>query len=102
MAAARRLVHSLHHPIRRDRVFRDQTNPLDMYDDIELFQRFRFPRREVLEMIDDSEDDVTYKPFFFFPHIVHGAGKVANGVQGIGDACPHFGSLLTCHSTRVF
>ena len=61
MAAARRLVHSLHHPIRRDRVFRDRTNPLDMYDDIELFQRFRFPRRELLEVIDDFENDVTFK-----------------------------------------
>ena len=53
MASARRLVHSLHHSIPRDRVLRDRTNPLDMYDDIELFQRFRFLRREPLEVIDD-------------------------------------------------
>ena len=35
MAAARRSVPSSHHPIRRDRGFRDRTNPLDTYDDIE-------------------------------------------------------------------
>ena len=32
-----------------------------MYDDIELFQRFRFPRRELLEVIDNFKDDVTFK-----------------------------------------
>ena len=53
MASARRLDHSLHHPIRRDRCFRDRTNPLDMYEDIYLFGRFRFPRRELLEVIDN-------------------------------------------------
>ena len=60
-AAARRLVYSLHHPISRDRVFRDRKNPLAMYDDIDLFQCFRFPRRNLLEVIDDFEDDVPFK-----------------------------------------
>ena len=68
MAAACRLVHSPHHPIRGYRVFRDWTNPLDVYDDIKLFLRFRFPRRELLEVIDDFEGDATFKlkPFFLF------------------------------------
>ena len=57
MAAAQRLDHSLHHPIRRDRVFHGQTNPQDMYD-VELFQHFRFLHRELLEVIEDVEDDV--------------------------------------------
>ena len=61
MAAACRLVHSLHHPIRGYRVFRDWTNPLDVYDDIKLFLRFRFPRRELLEVIDDFEGDFYFK-----------------------------------------
>ena len=38
-----------------------------MYDEIHLLQRFRFPRRELLEVIDDFEGDATFKlkPFFF-------------------------------------
>ena len=98
MAAAQRLVHSLYHPIRRGRAFRDRTNPLDKYNDIKLFQRVRFPRCELLEVLDNFKDDVTFK----HPHMVHGAGNVASGVQGIGDICPHFGFLLICHSTRGF
>ena len=73
-------------------------NPLDMYNDIELFQRLLFPRRELLEVLDNFKDDVSFK----HPHMVHGAGNVASGVQGIGDVCPHFGFLLICPSTRVF
>ena len=61
MAAAQRLDHSLHHPIRRDHVFPDRTNPLDIHDDIELFQRFRFRCRELPEVIDNFKDDVTFK-----------------------------------------
>ena len=39
-----------------------------MYDDIELFQRFQFPRCELLEVINNFKDDITLKlkPFFFF------------------------------------
>ena len=94
MAAARRLVHSLHYPIRRDRVFPDRTNPLDIHDGIELFQRFRFRRRELLEVIDNFKDNVTFKLKSSPPHthththIIHGAGNGASGVQGIGDVCP--------------
>ena len=103
MAAARRLVHSLHYPIRRDRVFPDRTNPLDIHDDIELFQRFRFPCRELLEVLDNFTDDVTFSSSLFSPSIVHCAGNVASGVQGIGGACPHVGFLLSdLYSTRVF
>ena len=102
MAAARRSVHSLHQPIRTNRVFRNRTNPLDMYDDIELFQRFRCPRREPLEVIDNFKDDVTLSSSLSLslslclslsvslsppPNIVHGAGNVASSVEGIGDVC---------------
>ena len=31
----------------RERVFRDRTNPLDCYDDLELVQRFRFSRSSI-------------------------------------------------------
>ena len=56
MAAARRLVHFVHNPTRKGRVFRDRQNPLDLYDDLELFQRFRFPRLELLALIDEMAD----------------------------------------------
>ena len=32
---------------RRERVFRDRFNPLEEYDDVELFQRFRFRRVDI-------------------------------------------------------
>ena len=43
------------------------------------------------------------KPFFFFfifPLIVHNAGNVVSGVQGIGDVCPplYLSSDLSQHS----
>ena len=31
----------------RQRVFRDRTDPLDCYDDLELVQRFRFSRSSI-------------------------------------------------------
>ena len=73
-----------------------------MFDNTELFQHFGVPCHELLEVIDNFEDDVTFKltPFFLF-HIVQGAGNVASGVQDIGEVCPHFGFLLICHSTRL-
>lgn len=37
--------------IRRERVFRDRTNPLDSLDDLQLYSRYRFHRNEVLEMV---------------------------------------------------
>ena len=33
---------------------------LDAYDDLGLFQRFWFPRRELLEVIDEFNDDLQY------------------------------------------
>ena len=32
----------------RERVFRDRSNPLDCYDNLELVQRFRFSRLTIL------------------------------------------------------
>ena len=34
--------------LRRNRVFRDRKNPLDMYDDVELYDKFRFRRHDIL------------------------------------------------------
>lgn len=55
-----RLVHRLRRNFRRERVFRDRLNPLDMYNDDELFRRFRLPRRELLELVDTFAADLDY------------------------------------------
>ena len=35
--------------LRRERVVRDRTNPLDIYSDSELIERFRFGRQALYE-----------------------------------------------------
>ena len=52
-------------PIRRDRKFRDWINPLEVYGDLGLFQRFCFfvfcfPRCELREVIDEFNDGLQY------------------------------------------
>ena len=44
---------------RRNRVFRDKKNPLDMYDDVELYM-FRFRRHDILAIVDELRDDLEY------------------------------------------
>ena len=46
--------------IRRERVFRDRNNPIDIYDDVELYERFRFRRDDILDIVDDIRDDLEY------------------------------------------
>lgn len=46
--------------LRRERVIRDRRNPLDMYDDVELHERFRFRRHSLLELIDELRNDLQY------------------------------------------
>ena len=38
--------------IRRERIFRDRTHPLEVYDDVELVQRYRFRRADILWLVD--------------------------------------------------
>ena len=38
--------------LKRNRVFRDRRNPLDMYDDVELYDKFRFRRHDILTIVD--------------------------------------------------
>ena len=66
MAASLRLVHRLNRrAMRRDRIFRDRirsrSNPLDIYDDNDLFKRFRFPRSELLYVIDQFGNELGYE-----------------------------------------
>ena len=46
--------------LRRNRVFQDRKNPLDMYDDVEWYDKFRFRRRDILTIVDDLRDDLEY------------------------------------------
>ncbi|CAC5388654.1 HARBI1 [Mytilus coruscus] len=51
MAAALQILFMRRH-FRRERVFRDRTNPLELYNDEDMIKRYRFPRATVLELID--------------------------------------------------
>ncbi|CAC5369692.1 HARBI1 [Mytilus coruscus] len=51
MAAALQIIFMRRH-FRRERVFRDRTNPLELYNDEDMIKRYRFPRATVLELID--------------------------------------------------
>ena len=96
MAAACRLVHSPHHPIRGYRVFRDWTNPLDVYDDIKLFLRFRFPRRELLEVIDDFEGD-----FYFKLKLLSLSLPLFSSLQDGAGAPDVSVTTVCCHARRM-
>lgn len=50
----------LQRALRRERVFRDRSQPLDSLDDVDLISRYRFPRRVLLELIDAV--DATCRP----------------------------------------
>ena len=43
--------------LRRNRVFRDRKNPLDMYDDVELYDKIRFRRLDILAIVDELLND---------------------------------------------
>jgi hypothetical protein len=36
----------------------DSMHPLDMYNDVELYQRYRFDRHTILDLIDAVRDDL--------------------------------------------
>ncbi|XP_065944922.1 putative nuclease HARBI1 [Magallana gigas] len=50
----------LQRALRRERVFRDMSQPLDSLDDVDLISWYRFPRRVLLELIDAV--DATCRP----------------------------------------
>ena len=43
---------------RKDRIFRDRTNPLDDYDDVKLHKKFRFTRQQIFDITDAVKDEV--------------------------------------------
>ena len=41
-----------------ERVFRDRINPLDVFDDVELFTKFRFRCERILSRTDAIHDEI--------------------------------------------
>jgi hypothetical protein len=46
--------------LRRNRVFRDRVNPLEDYNDVKLYKKFRFTRNDILELTDMVRDAIRY------------------------------------------
>lgn len=57
-----RLIHRLYNEraFRWERVIRDRSNPLDIYNDEELIQRFRFCRRDIYELVEELSPDLQF------------------------------------------
>jgi hypothetical protein len=56
--------------LRRERVFRDRPKPLDIYDDFELIDKYRFDRQSIMMICDMLQDDLErvhlgIEPIFF-------------------------------------
>ena len=49
--------------MRRERICRDRTNPLEIYDDLELIEGFRFNRRTILQITQLLQDDLESSTF---------------------------------------
>jgi hypothetical protein len=49
--------------MRRERICREITNPLEIYDDLELIEWFRFDRRTILQIIQLLQDDLESSTF---------------------------------------
>lgn len=58
--AANRLVYrlALRRQLRRERVFRDRTHPFELYDDIDLYARYRFRRQDIIDLVDVVQGDI--------------------------------------------
>ena len=39
--------------LRRNRIFRDRRNPLEIFDDTKLYSKFRFRRHDILRIVDE-------------------------------------------------
>ena len=88
-----RLFHAGRRALRRERVFRDRTKPLDIYDDFELIDKYRFDGQSTMMICDMLQDDLESSTFrnrayFFLCFIVEskilqinegGASKLKSG-----------------------
>ena len=70
--------HEARRALRRERLFRDRTNPLDSLTDSEIFTRYRFNRHNIIDLVERVEGDIgritKVKHFFLKP--MHNIGKV--------------------------
>lgn len=46
--------------LRRNRIFRDRSNPFDKFDDVELFRKFRFRRMDIIAITDSIQDELAH------------------------------------------
>ncbi|XP_062580461.1 putative nuclease HARBI1 [Saccostrea cucullata] len=69
--------------IRKDRVFRDRSHPLDIYDDTELIRRYRMPRWCILELIDTLSNDL--EPPTMRSHSIPASLQVIGDISGISQ-----------------
>ena len=68
--------------LRRNRVFRDRKNPLNMYDDAELY-KFRFCRHDILTIVDELLGDLEYPD----RHVTRLLAGYSASYGGIADVC---------------
>jgi hypothetical protein len=69
-----RLFHAGRRALRRERVFRDRTKPLDIYDDFELIDKYRFDRQSIMMICDMLQDDLessTFRNRAYFMFYLH-------------------------------
>ena len=71
-----RLFHAGRRALRRERVFRDRIKPLDIYDDFELIDKYRFDRQSIMMKCDLLQDDlesstVRNRRYFFLMFYLH-------------------------------
>ena len=46
--------------LRRNRIFRDRTNPLHKFNDLELFWQFRFRRADILQITNEVKEELEH------------------------------------------
>lgn len=54
------LLYLVENHFRRERVFRDRTNPLDYLTEEDLISKYRLPRRNILALCADFRDDLSH------------------------------------------
>jgi hypothetical protein len=70
-----------------ERVFRDRTKPLDIYDDFELIDKYRFDRQSIMMICDMLQDDLESSTFrnrayFFYMFYLHDISTPYNILSG--------------------
>ena len=58
MAAVIYLRYRNRRAIRRNRIFRDRTHPLEIYNDEQIYTKFRFYRHLILQLTDEVRNDI--------------------------------------------